>query len=153
MPPVIKAFETISTATVAKSAEEAKDLLFLRPGDGITMNRDRLLGDAKRLALSLVEDYAPPEPFELNLPGPSAKAAMSLAVHNFRLLGKATPYDEVVADQLSTVLSGGPTDVTETVGADALLGLERKAFMHLVREPGTMARIEHMLESGKPLRN
>ena len=153
MPPVTKVFETISVASVARSAAEARDLLFLRPEDGISMNRDRLLADAKQRALGMVADYEPPEPPEISLPGPSARAAMGLAVRNFRLLGKATAYDEVVAGQLAEVLSGGDTDMSETLDTDALLTLERKAFMNLVRRPGTTARIEHMLETGKPLRN
>ena len=140
-------------ARVARSAVEAKDLLYLRAEDGISMNRDRLLADAKKRALELVADYQPAEAPEISLPGPSAKAAMGLAVRNFRLLGKATPYDEVVADQLAEVLSGGDTDMSETLDTAALLTLERKAFMNLVRKSGTTARIEHMLETGKPLRN
>ena len=71
MPPVAKAFEMISTAQVAKSAAEARDLLLLRPTDGITMNRDRLLADAKARALAMVEGYQPAEPKPLRLPGPS----------------------------------------------------------------------------------
>lgn len=153
MPPVIKAFETISVATVARSAEQARDLLFLRPQDGVTMNRDRVLADAKARALAMAKDYVPPEPVEMSLPGPTAKAAMDMAVHNFKLLGKATVHDEVVADGLAQVLSGGDTDVTETISTEELLELERSVFMRLIRHPGTIARIEHMLETGKPLRN
>ena len=153
MPPVSKVFETISTASVAKSAAEAQDLLFLRPQDGISMNRDRLLADAKARALALVDGYSPPEVEDISLPGPSAKAAMRLAVKNFRLLGLATEYDEVVADALADVLSGGDTDVTESVSSKDLLALERKSFMTLVRESRTVDRIEHMLETNKPLRN
>ena len=153
MPAISKVFETISVASVARSAAEARDLLFLRAHDGVSMNKDRLLADAKRRALDMVPDYAPGESPEISLPGASAKAAMGLAVRNFLLLGKATAHDEVVAEQLAEVLSGGDTDMTETLDTDALLALERKAFMRLVREAGTMARIEHMLETGKPLRN
>lgn len=153
MPPVIKAFETISMATVAKSAVEAKDHLYLRPGDGVVMNRDRVLAAAKDRALSLVESYAPPEAAELSLPGPTAKAAMKMAVDGFRKLGKATPHDEVVAGALAGILSGGDTDMTETLSEVAILELERSAFMSLIRHPGTQARMEHMLETGKPLRN
>ncbi len=77
MPPIGKVFETISTATVGKSAAEAKELLYLKPGDGVTMNRYRLLADAKQRALKLVADYKLPEPQALNLPGPQRqKAAM-----------------------------------------------------------------------------
>jgi 3-hydroxyacyl-CoA dehydrogenase len=128
-------------------------MLFLREGDGISMNRDRLLADAKAKALALAADYRPPEKVELSLPGPSARLAMRIVVDGLRLKGAATPHDGVVADQLATVLSGGETDITETVSEDDLLRLERQAFMSLIRHPATLARIEHMLETGKPLRN
>jgi 3-hydroxyacyl-CoA dehydrogenase len=153
IPPVAQAFETIGMAKVAKSAFEAREMLFLRAADGITMNRDRLLADAKAKALALVEDYQAPEKAEISLPGESARLAMQIVVDGLRLRGAATPHDEVVADQLAVVLSGGATDVTETVSDDALLALERQAFMTLIRHPATLARLEHMLETGKPLRN
>jgi 3-hydroxyacyl-CoA dehydrogenase len=153
MPPVIKAFETISVATVAKSAAEAGDYLFLREGDGITMNRERLLADAKAKALSMVDGYRPPEPVEINLPGPTARVAMEMAVEGFAKLGKVTPHDRVVAGALMEVLSGGDTDVTESLSEEELLALELKHFMRLARHPDTLARMEHMLETGKPLRN
>ncbi|HXP95197.1 MAG TPA: 3-hydroxyacyl-CoA dehydrogenase NAD-binding domain-containing protein, partial [Telmatospirillum sp.] len=79
MPAIAKVFETVSTATVAKSAAEAKELLFLRPTDGITMNRTRLLADAKAKALSLVDGYVPPQPIELSLPGESARVGLQMA--------------------------------------------------------------------------
>jgi 3-hydroxyacyl-CoA dehydrogenase len=153
VPPLAQAFETIGMAKVAKSAFEAKDLLFLREGDGITMNRDRLLADAKAKALALAEEYRPPEKVEISLPGQSARLAMRIVVDGLRLKGAATPHDEVVADQLAVVLSGGDTDSVETVSEDDLLKLERQAFMTLIRHPATLARLEHMLETGKPLRN
>ncbi|WP_119461982.1 3-hydroxyacyl-CoA dehydrogenase/enoyl-CoA hydratase family protein [Rhodospirillaceae bacterium SYSU D60014] len=153
MPPVIKAFETIGMASVAKSAEQAKDLLFLRPGDGITMNRDRLLADAKAKALALAESYVPPETPRVSLPGRTAFAALSLAVDGFRKTGKATPHDVVVGKQLATVLSGGDTDMTETLSEDDLLSLECQAFVALARQPASIARVAHMLKTGKPLRN
>lgn len=154
MPAVGKAFELISTATVAKSAAEAKEMLFLRPHDGITMNRYRLLADAKAKALQLAEDYVAPEPpAPLTLPGPSGKVALEMAVAGFRRLGKATAHDEVVSGAVAGVLTGGDTDVIAQVDEDALYELERESFMRLVRHPGTLARVEHMLMTGKPLRN
>jgi 3-hydroxyacyl-CoA dehydrogenase len=140
-------------AKVAKSAFEAKELLFLRESDGITMNRDRLLADAKARALAMVEGYVAPEKSEIALPGPSGRIALEMAVDALRLKGAATPHDEVVAGQLAIVLSGGATDITTPVGDDDLLELERAAFMRLIKQPATLARIEHMLETGKPLRN
>jgi 3-hydroxyacyl-CoA dehydrogenase len=154
MPPVTKAFETIATAKVAKSAAEAVDLGYLRSTDAITMNRDRLLFDAKAKALAMAEGYRPPEPVEIRLPGATGKAALMLAVRDLARQGRATPYDVVVSQALATVLTGGEgADVTVPLKEDDLLAAERTAFMALLRTPGTVARIEHMLETGKPLRN
>lgn len=153
MPPIAQAFEAISLAKVAKSAHEAKELRFLREGDAITMNRDRLLYDAKQKALSMAEGYQPPVPQELRLPGPTGRTALQLAVEGFALQGKALPHDITVSDALAEVLSGGKTDVTEVVTEDQLSKLEKKAFMTLLRTGPTLARMEHMLTTGKPLRN
>jgi 3-hydroxyacyl-CoA dehydrogenase len=153
MPAPSKVFEIVSTATVSKSAVEAKDLLFLRPKDGVTMNRDRLLADAKARALEMAKDYKPPEPVELTLPGPSGKLAMQMAAEGFARLGRATEHDLVVSGALAEALSGGDTDIIDTVDEDALYVLERVQFMRLVRQPKTLARVEHTLETGKPLRN
>ena len=153
MPAVAKAFETISTATVAKSAAEAKELLFLRKDDGITMNRDRLLADAKARALAMVDGYQPPKPPEFRLPGESGRVGLNMAAESFRKRGLATDYDMVVSDALAKVLTGGDADLVDVVSEEALLTLEREAFMKRVRDPRTQARIETMLETGKPLRN
>ena len=153
MPAVSKAFEIISVATVAKSAAEAREYGFLRKDDGVTMNRDRLLFDAKQKVLAMAEGYTPPEAPEFRLPGPSGAAALKLAVDSFRKQGKATAYDEVVAGELAYVLTGGNTDHTEVVSEQQLLSLELESFMRLVRNTGTQDRVEHMLETGKPLRN
>ena len=153
MPAVSKVFETVATATVAKSAEEARSLLYLRPSDGIVMNRDRLLASAKDRALTMAQDYAPPEARELTLPGPSGEAAMTLVLNDFQRAGKATAHDVTVGKKLAHVLAGGKVDPTETLTEDKLLTLERSAIVSLLRTPQTLDRIEHMLETGKPLRN
>jgi 3-hydroxyacyl-CoA dehydrogenase len=153
MPAVAKAFETISTATVAKSAADAKELLFLRKDDGITMNRDRLLADAKAKALGLVDGYAPPEPPVFRLPGESGRVALGMAAEGFRKRGLATDYDMIVSDALAGVLTGGEADLVDMVSEADMLALERDAFMKRVRDPRTIARVEAMLETGKPLRN
>ncbi|WP_353860425.1 3-hydroxyacyl-CoA dehydrogenase NAD-binding domain-containing protein [Azospirillum formosense] len=154
MPPIAGAFETISLAKVARSAAEAKDLLYLRASDGITMNRDRLLADAKAKALELAANYTPPEKVTYTLPGPNGRAALELFLEGFALQGKATPHDMVVCGKLAGILTGGPkADVTQPVTEDQMLALERKAFMELVRTEGTIDRVEHMLTTGKPLRN
>ncbi len=153
MPPVIKVFETLGLATVAKSAQEARDFLFLRPEDGITMNRRRLLAEAKKKALAMAEDYRPPARQEITLSGPSALAALTLAIDDLRRSGKATPHDAVVGKALAGVVSGGDTDITEPISETVILKLERNAFMTLMKQPATIARVTHTLKTGKPLRN
>jgi 3-hydroxyacyl-CoA dehydrogenase len=151
--PLAGIFETIGLAKVSKSAEEARDLMYLRPSDGITMNRDRLLADAKARALALVKDYQPPKPVMLRLPGPTGAAAIGLSLEDLHKQGKASDHDLMVAGKLAFVLSGGATDITEETSEDQLLALERKSFQALIRTDKTLARIEHTLETGKPLRN
>lgn len=154
MPPVGQVFETLGTAKVAKSAFEAKELNYFRESDGISMNRDRLLFDAKKKALDLVAaGYKPPEPQVIRLAGASGKAALDYAVAGFAQQGKATPYDVVVSSHLADVLTGYDKDVTDDVTEDEILKFERIAFMKLVHTEGTLERIEHMLTTGKPLRN
>jgi 3-hydroxyacyl-CoA dehydrogenase len=148
-----KVFELIGTAKVAKSAMEAKDMLILRQNDRITMNRDRLLADAKARALELAQNYQVPQEVELSLPGGVARVAMSMAVKGMVKAGKATPYDEVVSTKLAYVLSGGDTDMTDKQDEDYILKLEADSFIDLIRRPGTLARMEHILSTGKPLRN
>jgi 3-hydroxyacyl-CoA dehydrogenase len=154
MPPITAAFETIGLAKVATSAFEAKELCFLKPNDGVTFNRERLLADAKARALDLAVAYVPAEPKDLTLPGPTGRAALGLAVRDFKAKGVASEHDAAVADALAEVLTGGAkADMTEPVSPDHVLNLERAAFMRLVRTDKTLARIEHTLETGKPLRN
>jgi 3-hydroxyacyl-CoA dehydrogenase len=154
IPAVTKAFETIALARVSRSAAEARDLLFLRPGDGIVMNRDRVLAAAKARALAMAEaGYRPPPRPSVRLPGRAARVALKLVVEGYRRLGKASAHDALVARHLAEILTGGDTDPTRAVGEDELLALERRAVMALIRTPATLARMEHMLETGKPLRN
>ena len=153
MPPVTDTFRKIGMATVSKSAAEAKELLFLRASDGITMNLDRLLADAKAKALDLAENYTVPKEQVIRLPGETAVSAMRLALQGLRRTGKATPHDVVVGEALARVLSGGATDMTETLAEKDLLSLECRAFLALARQPASIARVGHMLKTGKPLRN
>jgi 3-hydroxyacyl-CoA dehydrogenase len=153
MPAPSKLFEIVSTATTSKSAAEAKDLLFLRPTDGITMNRDRLLADAKSRALSLLDGYAPPEVQPIQLPGASGALAICLSAEAFHKRGLATGHDLTVSAALARVLTGDDADLTDQLSEDALLTLEREAFTGLIQNPATQARIAHTLATGKPLRN
>ncbi len=153
MPAVIRAFEQIATAQVSKSAEEARGMMFLRERDGVTMNRDRLLVDAKARALALVDGYQPPALPPVRLPGANGRGALRLAVEAQMRMGRASGHDAVVARHLAYALTGGERDHTEDTDDAAIHALEREGFMALLREPATLARIEHMLETGRPLRN
>jgi 3-hydroxyacyl-CoA dehydrogenase len=153
IPAVAKVFETISTATVAKSAAEAKELMFLRPTDGITMNRYRLLADAKAKALALAADYHPPEPPVFKLPGASGRTALKLATDSFHKRGIATDHDVTVSGHLANVLTGGDTDYLDTLTEKEVMDLERQAFMTLIRTKESQARIKSIIDTGKPLRN
>lgn len=154
IPPVSHVFETLSMAKVSTSALEGQELGFLRSSDGITMNRDRLLYDAKQRVLDLAKEYKPPEPWSFNLPGATGRAALNLAIEGFRLLGKALPHDATVAKALANVLCGsGERNMAEMTAESQMLEMERHEFMKLIHLPETIARIEHMLRTGKPLRN
>ena len=150
---VMKAFEVIGTAQVAKSAYQARSLGFLGPNDRLTMNRDRLLYDAKKTLIQLSVKYSPPEPRTYSLPGPTGKAALELAVNDLKLSGKATPHDVVVTNALAGILTGGNTDITESLDEDDILLMEKNAITALAKNTDTLDRMQHMLETGKPLRN
>ncbi|NOQ15200.1 MAG: 3-hydroxyacyl-CoA dehydrogenase [Methyloprofundus sp.] len=153
MPPIAQAFETIGLAKVSTSAQEAKELLYLAKGDGISMNKSRLLADAKRRALTLAQNYQTPEEPVYFLPGKSAWSALAIAVDTLHKAGKATDYDVEISQQLARVLTGGDTDITLPLTEQNILDLELAGFLNLVQQPGTLARLEHMLKTGKPLRN
>ncbi len=153
MPTISKVFETIATAKTSGSALEAKDMRILREDDGITMNRTRVLADAKAKCLSMVDGYITPTPQTINLAGESGKIALFMAIDGFAASGKATPHDVVVSRILAHVLTGGNTDMQDSLTEQQILDLELEGFMELVKTKGTIARIEHMLQTGKPLRN
>jgi len=153
MPAVAKVFEMISTATVSRSAAEAMELKFLRANDGITMNRDRLLADAKARALAMVADYKKPEPLPLSLPGATGRVALEMAVEGFHKRGIATPHDITVGRHLADVLTGGETDFLDVLQEGDVMELERKNFMALIKTKESQARIKSIIDTGKPLRN
>ncbi len=153
MPAVMHAFQLIATAQVAKSADEAKSMLFFKKTDGIIMNRDRVLAAAKERALSMVKGYTPREPYIFHLPGASGKAALKLALNDFEKKGLATPHDVTVATELAQVLTGGDADVLDELTEQDILLLEQKAELILAKTKKTYARVMHMIKTGKPLRN
>jgi len=154
MPAVAKLLGTVTVSTVSKSAAEAKEIGFIRETDGVTMNRYRLLADAKARALAMVDGYKPPAPPEFTwMTGRSGQTMAAGLVHGFRQRGQALEHDEVVNLALAEVVCGGDADLTDMLTEQQMLDLERTAFMRLVKTPATLARIQHMLETGKPLRN
>ena len=153
-PFVQKAFEYIATAKVATSAEEARDQGFLRVGDKVTTDPDRLIFDAKRTALGLVAGgYRAPLRRSFKLPGSQGRAAIELFLYQMNQGGFATDHDRVIGQKLAFVLTGGDIPSGGTRTEQDILDLEREAFVSLCGTEKTQARIQHMLEKGKPLRN
>ena len=153
MPAISKVFEYISMAKVGGSAEEARDMMILNSKSRISMNRARVLADAKSLCLELAENYTPPERVALRLPGASGAVALNMAVENFVASGKATAHDAVVSGALASVITGGGCDITQELHEEDVLKLEHDLFMELVHTQATRDRIAHMLATNKPLRN
>ena len=149
-------FQNIGTAKVSTSAEEARRLGYVAARDSISMNRDRLIGDAKQLALDLVKlGYRPGKPREdILVLGQAAFSKMKLGLHLMRRAEYISDYDVVVGTHLARVLSGGGEFTSsQRVSESYLLDLEREAFVSLCGERKTVERIQHMLRKGKPLRN
>jgi 3-hydroxyacyl-CoA dehydrogenase len=103
--------------------------------------------------LQLAKNYKPPEPLKLNLPGLAGYAALNKIIEEWRVSGKASPYDVTVLKALTIVLCGEGRDASSPVAEEQLLELECREFMKLTHLPETTARIQHMLNTGKPLRN
>ncbi|WP_292363696.1 enoyl-CoA hydratase/isomerase family protein [Mesorhizobium sp.] len=152
--PAIAAFNLIAPAKVSSSAFEARSLGFLRPTDGVTINRERLLADAKQKALSLSDGYVAPKPPLLALSGPSGASDLRNILKGAALSGRATAHDIVVGEALINVLSGGPdADPLKPMAEDDIIALERQTFIALFETTATVERVKHMLATGKPLRN
>ncbi|HWP46560.1 MAG TPA: 3-hydroxyacyl-CoA dehydrogenase/enoyl-CoA hydratase family protein [Candidatus Limnocylindrales bacterium] len=155
LPKVQHAFETIAYAKVSSSAKEAQELGFLMPEDKIIMNRDHLLYEAKHMVLNIARSgYRQPTPREdISVPGSGGRVALEVALKGLRLAGKISSHDEVVAKKLAYVLTGGNLLIPKKVSEQYLLDLEREAFVSLCGYEKTQQRMEHMLRTGKPLRN
>ncbi|HXJ20308.1 MAG TPA: 3-hydroxyacyl-CoA dehydrogenase/enoyl-CoA hydratase family protein [Polyangia bacterium] len=145
---------TLATARVATSAEEARDLGFLRQGDSVSMGRETLIADAKELALGLARaGYRPPPPRLIRVIGEGGAATLRAALHNLEGAHQISAHDAKIGAHLARVLSGGSVPAGAAVTEQHLLDLEREAFLSLCGEPKTRERIQHMLSKGKPLRN
>jgi 3-hydroxyacyl-CoA dehydrogenase len=153
-PGVREVFQNIGLAKVSGSAEEARRLLYLRPEDGITMNPDRLIHDAKAVVLELAgTGYRAPVAAELPVFGASLSAEIKLGIHLMRRAGYITEYESHIARTLAHVICGGDATRPSTAPEQYFLDLEREAFKSLCGEQKTLARIEHLLKNGKVLRN
>ena len=149
-----KAFELIAYAKVATSAAEARAFGLLRPQDQITMNPERLIDDAKALALSVAPNYVAGVPrTDVEVGGAEDLALLKTGIYLARQANYITDYDTVVGEKLAYVLSGGPLTGRQTVSEQYLLDLEREAFLSLCGQRKTQGRMQHMLKTGKPLRN
>ena len=155
MPYIARAFETIAMAKVATSGPEAIKLGYLRPADKMTVNRDYLIGDAKKTVLAMnLEGYSPPRPKkEIRVAGENNFAMMKLGLWTMHTSGYITDHDVTVSEKVGYVLCGGNVLADTLVSEQYLLDLEREAFLSLCGHPMTQARIQHMLNTGKPLRN
>lgn len=155
-------FESIALAKVGTSAEECRELGYLRREDGVSMNRDRLVADAKEAALALVRGGWKPlaanpaegaQTTQIKVLGEQFLAAAKLAIHMMVRGGYASEHDALVGRKLAHILAGGALSAPQTVSEQYVLDLEREAFVSLCGEKKTQERIAHTLKTGKPLRN
>jgi 3-hydroxyacyl-CoA dehydrogenase len=155
-------FEAIAMAKVGTSAEECRDLGYLHREDGVSMNRDRLVADAKEAALSLVRGGYKPlaaswqegaQTTQIKVLGEQFLAGAKLAIHMMLRGGYASEYDAHVGRKLANILAGGALTSPQLVSEQYVLDLEREAFVSLCGEKKTQERIAHTLKTGKPLRN
>src|SRR5262245_11557846 len=156
LPPVQRAFETIGFAKTSTSGPDAQRIGYLRAVDAITMNRERLIADAKARALQRVRDgYRPPPPrHAIPVGGESVAATLKLGVHLASRAGRISDHDALIGRKLATIMGGGESlRHATTVTEQHLLDLERESFLSLIAERKTQERIQYTLKTGKPLRN
>lgn len=154
LPHLQRVFEQIGLAKVSASAMEAREMGFLTKNDRIVMNRDYLLAEAKKEVLALIESGAPaPEMGMIYAAGRDALALLNVGVWQLHESNYATAYDAEIGKKLAYVLTGGDLSVPQWVSEQYILDLEREAILSLIKNEKTMARIQHLLETGKPLRN
>ncbi|RXT02307.1 3-hydroxyacyl-CoA dehydrogenase/enoyl-CoA hydratase family protein [Ammoniphilus sp. CFH 90114] len=153
-PYINQTFETIAMAKVSTSGVEAKDLGYLRATDGISINRDDQLYEAKQRVLAMhASGYEPPMKRTIRVVGEPGLAVMKFGIYQMKVAGFISEHDGLIAGKLAHVLSGGVLPAQSQVSEQYLLDLEREAFLSLCGEPKSQARMQHMLLKGKPLRN
>ncbi len=153
LPHLQKVFEQIALAKVSGSAKEAREMGILQPADRIVMNRDHLLGEAKREALHMADGYVPNTPGKVWAAGRDTYAALMIAIEGFLEARQASEHDALIARKLGFVLTGGAISEPGWLDEQVFLNLEREVFLELVQTPKTLERMAHMLQTNKPLRN
>jgi 3-hydroxyacyl-CoA dehydrogenase len=144
----------IVMAKVSTSAADARANGFLGPKDRIVFNRDYLIGEAKKEVLKMIDEgYAPPVKRKIKVFGRAAQGMVDAEVYNMREAKFISDHDALVAKKVAYVVSGGDVRTNSEVDEELILKLERKAFIDLLKEEKTLARIDHTLKTGKPLRN
>jgi 3-hydroxyacyl-CoA dehydrogenase len=150
----IPTFMSIATAKVSMSAAQARANGFLGPQDRIVFNRDLLIGEAKKEVLRMADaGYAPPAKKKLKVLGAAAEGMVNGEIFNMQSAGYVSEYDAFLARRIATVIGGGDVRTNSEVDEEVILNLEREAFIDFLKQEKTLARIEHMLKTGKPLRN
>ena len=155
LPPVQRVFETIGFAKVSTSAPHARRLGYLRNVDEMTMNRERVIADAKRAVLARAAAGYQPAPLRAAIPvgGPDVYAALALGIHLAHRAGRISSHDATIGRHLARILTGGTVPHRTTLAEQQLLDLEREAFLKLTGERSTLERIGYTLKTGKTLRN
>ena len=149
-----RSFDAIAQAKISSSAWEAFDLGYLRPGDGVTMDRDGLIYAAKQVALGMVETgWQTPAPSKIKVMGRDGISNYRGLLDNMRKGDFISDHDRYLAGKVAYVLSGGEVDIYSEVDEQYLLDLERKAFLEICRTPKSIERMQAMLNTGRPLRN
>ncbi len=150
----IPTFMAIAMAKVSMSAAEARANGFLGPNDRIIFNRDYLLGEAKKEVLKMVDEgYAPPVKRKIKVIGAAAQGMINAELFNMQSAKFVSEYDVFLARRIAYVISGGDVRTNSPVDEEVILNLERAAFVDFWKQEKTVARVEHMLTTGKPLRN
>lgn len=150
----VQAFMKIGMAAVSMSAAQAVGNGFLGMADRIVLNRDTLVGEAKKEVLRMVDDgYAPPMKQPVKVIGDAGQGMVNAEIFNMRNGNFMSDHDAFLAKRIAYVMSGGDVNVGSEVSEDTILKLEREAFVDFCKEEKTIARIDHMLKTGKPLRN
>lgn len=150
-----KYFMNIAMAKVATSAQEAKEMNIIKPGDSITLNRSRLLADAKNRVIEMYDAgyIQPVERKDIKVHGKTAIAMFEAGIAGLRYGDYISDHDAKIGSKLAYVMAGGDLSASTEVSEQYLLDLEREAFLSLCGEPKTLERIQSVIFKGKPLRN